>query len=106
MPIHGHTFRDGLLKCRDPLTPVSAPLIDALAGVMGEGRPLDDPIFLNLIPGEPSGPSLLGAGVRLLLGPLVSSLIVLVEPLTMGSRSEAGSGAFAAFFWKNPMIVC
>lgn len=78
---------------------------------MGEGRLLDDWIFLDFIDGfrmlgDTSGPSLLGAGVRLLLGPLVAVLTAPLEPLTVGSRSNAVSGAFVTFFWKNPMIVC
>lgn len=79
------TFRDGLLTCNNPLVPVLCPFITAFAGVTGEGSPFAGPTFLGLgafrgLVGS-SRASLLGAGVRLLLGPLVAEPLICGSPL-------------------------
>lgn len=91
------------MKCNNPLAPVLCPVTATLAGVTGEGSPLAKPMSLGLdafnrLSGS-SRASLLGAGVRLLLDPLVA------EPLTGGSPLVSQGELFSGFFWKNPMRV-
>lgn len=74
-----------------------------LAGVTGDGRPLADPMLGSILDAfrtlsGSAGGSLLGAGVKLLLGPL------LTEPLTVGKLLKSGAGVLDGFFWKNPVI--
>lgn len=77
----------------------------AVAGVIGDGGrawaeliPLSCWDAFGKLSGS-SGGSLLGAGVRLLLGPLVA------DPLAVGKPSRALAGVLNGFFWKKPIIV-
>ena len=100
------------------MTATLFPFATTLAGVMGDGNPLVAPTLLTFLNGcstfkGSSGPSLLGAGVRLLLDPLIAVLVEVkagpgltgvFEPLSNGKASSSSLTAPAGFFWKNPMI--
>ena len=82
----------------------------ALAGVIGDGRPFAEPTslsFFGIVRGlsTGSGGSLLGAGVRLLLGRRAAALLDKgnFESLRRG-RPSCEAGVDDGFFWKNPVM--
>lgn len=90
---------------------MTCPVTTALAGVMGDGKPLAAPtplIRLGIfwwLAGS-SAASLLGAGVKLLLGPRVAGLVDAgnFEPLIIGKLYESIVEVLGVFFWKKPVI--